>query len=165
MKTVFFTMLALGLALSVVPAGAQGQTSFTIQTNNEASSGYFTLEGETAKNPTLNVAPGAMITITLKGVDDGFHNFCVDGAEPKCSEYVESGADTQTFMFTAPASGKVEYFCQPHRGAGMKGTVNAASATATPENVGGETNDTPGFELAGALVALAGVALIVARRR
>lgn len=163
MKTALFTLIGLSVAIAALPAGAQGQTSFTLQTNNEGGGGYYTLEGETAKNPTLNVAPGQTITITLKGADNGFHNFCVTGASPECSEYVESGADTKTFTFAAPASGTVEYFCQPHKGAGMKGTINAGGSTT--ENNGGEPKDTPGFELVGALVALAAVALVVARRR
>ena len=163
MKTVGITMIVLGLALAALPASAQGQTSFTLEAHTEGGGGYFTLEGETARNPTLNVAPGESITVTLKGLDDGVHNFCV-GTD--CSEFVTAAGESQTLTFTAPASGTAEYYCQPHKGAGMKGTVNAGGATTTTtsgEN-GGETNGSPGFELVGALVALAGLALVLRRK-
>ena len=164
MKSIGLTMLALGLALAALPADAQGQTSFTLETHSEGGGGYFTLEGETARNPTLNVAPGETITITLKAADgDGVHNIKLDGA-PAGSEYVTAAADTVTYTFTAPASGTKEYFCEPHRGAGMKGLVSAGSTTATPSENGGETNGSPGFELVGALVALAGLALVLRRK-
>ena len=162
MKTIGFTMLALGLALAALPAGAQGQTSFTLETHTEGGGGYFTLEGETAKNPTLNVAEGEQITVTIKGTDDGVHNFC--SAEGECSEYVTAAGETQTFTFTGKSG---QYFCLPHKGAGMVGTLSTGATTTNENNDGGnggETNGSPGFELVGALVALAGLALVLRRK-
>ena len=167
MKTIGLTLIALGLALAALPAGAQGQTSFTLEAHSEGGGGYFTLEGETARNPTLNVAPGETITITLKAADsEGVHNVKVDG-EAAGSEYVTALDETVTYTFTAPTTGTKEYFCEPHRGAGMKGLVSAGGSTATTstgENGGGQTNGSPGFELVGALVALAGLALVLRRK-
>ena len=165
MKTVGITMIVLGLALAALPASAQGQTSFTLETRTEGGGGYFTLAGETQRNPTLNVEPGAEITVTLKGTDDGVHNFCV-GSD--CSEFVTAVGEEQVFTFTAPSSGTVEYFCQPHKGAGMKGTVSAGGAASTPtQNTGnGEgNNDTPGLGVLGVAIAIVGVALVVGRRQ
>lgn len=170
MKTIGLTMIALGLAVAALPADAQGQTSFTLETHTEGSGGYFTFAGETAHNPTLNVAPGQPITITVKGTDDGFHNICYKDsttcATGGADGYVEKAGDTITLTFTAPASGTAEYFCMPHKGAGMKGTINAGGATTTPEGNDGDDkdNDSPGFGLAGALVALAGLALVLRRK-
>ncbi|HET6405235.1 MAG TPA: plastocyanin/azurin family copper-binding protein [Candidatus Thermoplasmatota archaeon] len=162
MKTIGFTMIALGLAVAAVPAVAQGQTSFTLDTHTDGGGGYFTLEGESQRNPTLNVAPGEQITVTIRGTDDGVHNFCYPDTR-SCSEYVQAEGETQTFTFTAPASGSGEYFCLPHRGAGMKGTLSAGGSTT---NGGGSDggNDTPGFAALGALVALAGLALVLRRK-
>lgn len=163
MKTIGFTMIALGLALAAFPAGAQGQTSFTLISHSEAGGGYFTLEGETAKNPTLNVAPGETITITLKAADgDGVHNVKVDG-QASGSDYVQAAGDTVTYTFTAPASGTKEYFCEPHRGAGMKGLVSAGGSTTSTDG-GNEKKESPGLGLVGALVALVGLALVLRRK-
>ena len=163
MKTIGLTMIALGLAVAALPADAQGQTSFTLVTHSTSGSGYFTLEGETAQNPTLNVAPGETITITLKAADgDGVHNFKVDG-EASGSDYVQATGDSVTYTFTAPASGTKEYFCEPHKGAGMKGLISAGGSTTTPP-ADGEENGSPGFGLIGAIVALAGLALVLRRK-
>lgn len=164
MKTIGFTLLVLGLAVAVAPAGAQGQTSFTLEAHSEGGGGYFTLEGETQRNPTLNVQPGQTITITLKAADgDGIHNIRVEGSPG--SEYVEAAGDEITYTFTAPQSGTVEYYCEPHKGAGMKGLVSAGGAG--NGNGNGTTNgdnDSPGFGVLGALLAVAGIALLARRK-
>lgn len=161
MKTFGFSLIVLGLALAALPATAQdaGQTSFTLQTYTEGGSGYFTIEGQTARNPTLVVPAGETITITLKGTDAGVHNVQVEGAD--ASEYVQAATDEIIYTFTAPASGSVGYWCVPHKGAGMAGTVQVAGSEATPEDAG---NGSPGLPLAGLAAALVGVALLLRRK-
>ena len=109
------------------PAAAAGPLELVIEAHTEGSGGYFTLEGETAKNPRIRVAPGQEVRVTLRGTDNGVHNFCV-GDSRSCTEYVSAPGDVQTFTFTAPESGTVEYFCAPHKGAGMRGSVAVAAA-------------------------------------
>lgn len=161
MKTIAFTLLAVGLALAATPAHAQetGQTSFVLETHTEGGSGYFTLEGQTARNPTLVVPAGETITITLKGLDVGVHNIQVDGAS--ASDYVQAAGDEVQYTFTAPASGSKQYWCVPHKGAGMIGQVQVAGS-ATNGGEGG--NDTPGLPLAGLAIALVGAALLLRRK-
>lgn len=174
MKTFGFAVLAIGFALAALPLGsAQGQTTFALETHSEGAGGYFTIEGQTQRNPTLNVAPGESITITITAADgNGVHNICVEPTDT-CSEFVTAEGDTQTLTFTAPTSGTVEYYCQPHVSAGMKGLVSAASATTTPTGTGGTPtpattgggeNGAPGFGLVGALVALAAMAIVMRRK-
>lgn len=166
MKTLGLTLVLLGFVLAAVPATAQdaGQTSFTLTTHTEGGGGYFTLEGQTAKNPTLVVPASTAITITMKGSDDGVHNIQVDGSA--ASDYVQSAADSVTYTFTSPASGSKGYWCVPHKGAGMAGTVQVAgSAQPTPPATDGEAKDSPGIATIGVLVAALGVALVVGRRK
>lgn len=165
MKTFGLSLIVLGLALAALPASAQetGQTSFTIETHTEGGAGYFTLAGETARNPTLVVPAGETITVTLKGTDAGVHNMQVDGAS--ASEYVQSPTDEVTYTFTAPESGSKQYWCVPHKGSGMVGTVRVAGSDAEPTNGGSEGgNESPGLPLAGFAVALVGAALLLRRK-
>jgi MYXO-CTERM domain-containing protein len=159
MKTFGLSLIVVGLALAALPASAQdaGQTTFALETHSEAGSGYFTLAGETARNPTLVVPAGETITVTLTAMDgDGVHNIQVDGAS--ASEYVQAEGDEVIYTFTAPASGTKQYFCFPHRSAGMGGTVQVAGSETTPEN------GSPALPLAGLAVALLGAALLLRRK-
>jgi uncharacterized cupredoxin-like copper-binding protein len=168
MKTLGLSLILLGAVLAAVPANAQtgGQTSFTLETHTEGGGGYFTLEGQSARNPTLNVAPGQQITVTIRGTDDGVHNICFQ-TNDKCSEYVQAAGETQTLTFTAPASGNGQYYCLPHKGAGMVGTVSAGgSGGNNGGNDGGNGggNDTPGLPVAAIAIALVGAALLLRRK-
>lgn len=165
MKTFGLILIVAGFALAAVPASAQetGATSFTLETHTEGGGGYFQLEGQTARNPRLVVPASTEITVTLKGMDDGVHNIQVAGSS--ASEFVTAAGETVTYTFTSPASGTVEYWCVPHKGAGMKGTVAVAGSeptTGTPPADGG--NDTPGVQIVGVAIAMLGAALIIGRR-
>lgn len=164
MKTFGLILIALGLAFAAAPAGAQetGQTTFTLETHTEGGSGYFTLEGQTAKNPTLVVPANTVITITLKGMDDGVHNMQVDGSSG--SEYVQAAGDSVTYTFTSPASGSKQYWCQPHKGAGMVGMVQVAGSGAATEN-DGDKKESPGVATLGVVLAMIGAALVLSRRK
>lgn len=117
-----------------------GPVTIELEAHTQGGSGYFTLPGETAKNPRISVKPGQQVTIVLKGTDVGFHNFCVADKDT-CTDYVQAPGETGTITFTAPESGTVEYFCFPHRGAGMKGVIVVGDA---PVEGGGETGGAEG---------------------
>lgn len=121
---------------------------------------YFTLKGESAKNPTLVVQPGQQVTVHLTTLSGAVHNFCqsVDG---KCTAFASEGGDEVTLTFTAPAEGgALEYWCAPHKGNGMKGTIQVGGAAtggsgSAPETFSGSTVDlgTLGYpECAGTMV-------------
>ena len=96
--------------------------------HGEGGKFFFRIEGESANNPRLTVAPGAQVTVTLRTVSGSIHNFCTDATGAKqCTPLVGEG-DEATLTFTAPESGSFEYWCDPHRGSGMKGTLAVAAA-------------------------------------
>ena len=120
------------------PAEPAGPLAITLETHTQGGGGYFTLEGETAKNPPIRAAPGQEVTVTIVAKDDGVHNFCFGDAKT-CTPFVTSAGETQTLTFTVPESGTIEYFCSPHRGAGMKGNVVVGAAgTDAGGDAGGE---------------------------
>lgn len=96
-----------------------GPTSLTLEAHQDGGEYYFTLEGETAKNPVLELPANTDVTITLVGVS-GVHNIQVQGFGP--SDYVSPG-ETTTYVFTTPASGTLRYWCVPHEALGMQGTI------------------------------------------
>lgn len=119
------------------PEAPAGPLAITLETHTQGGGGYFTFPGESAKNPTLRVQPGQEVTLTIVATDAGVHNFCFGDAK-KCTAFVTSAGETQTFTFTAPESGTVEYFCSPHRGAGMKGSVVVGGADTGGDDAGGD---------------------------
>lgn len=120
------------------PAEPAGPLSITLETHTQGGGGYFTFQGETAKNPTLRVEPGQEVTVTIVATDEGVHNFCFGDAKT-CTSFVTAAGETQTITFRAPESGTIEYFCSPHKGAGMKGNVAVGAADVdTGDDAGGE---------------------------
>jgi plastocyanin len=113
----------------------EAPTSYVLEAHQEGASYFFTIEGQTQRNPTLYVKPGAEITITLKGVS-GFHNIQVDGFA--ASDFVQEG-QTVTYTFTAPESGTLQYWCVPHKSSGMVGRVQAGA----PASGGGGSGQGP----------------------
>lgn len=153
-------LLVLGLALLALPAAAQtsGQTSFTLLTKNQNGDYVWTDEsGRT--NPPLAVPAGAQVTITAKQGEGGDvpHNLKV--GDNAVSDTFEAPGQGITYTFTAPASGSVPYLCTIHPNT-MKGTVQVAGSAATDGGKG-----TPDAGVLGALLAMAGAALLVLRRR
>lgn len=167
MRVIATTLIVLGLALLAVPVHAQttGQTSFTLTAASEGGD-YIWVDASGTRNPTLTVPAGEQITIIAQQGDEGGvpHNIKVGTQAPSAN--FEAAGESVEYTFTAPASGTAEYICTIHPNT-MKGTVRVAGAdTGGNGGTGGETgdNDSPAFGLLGALVALAGVALLVARR-
>jgi plastocyanin len=164
MRSFGFVLIVAGLFLAVAPVQAQtAKTSFDLETHATGGAYFFTLQGATDHNPTLTVPANTQITVTIHntgGADATAHNFC-DSYDSKCSEYVSADGDTQTLKFTSGA-GSGTYWCLPHKSSGMTGSfqIEGQQATSTPAT----TKGSPGFELVGLAVALAGVALLLRRK-
>lgn len=161
MKAVLVTLLAAAALLAATPATAQaeGQTEFTLIASDGGGADFHFANEAGERNPTLTVPAGATITITLKN-EGGFHNLHVEGQDP--SEYVENPDDTVTVTFTAPETGSIGYWCDPHKSTGMAGKIVVAGSETTPTPE--EKNDSPGLGLIGGILALAGVALYARRQ-
>lgn len=116
-----------------------GAVAFTLL--GFAEGGEFWWEDEEGnRNPTLRVPAGAEVTITARSVS-GFHNVHVEGFGP--SDYFSDGEET-TYTFTAPASGTLPYWCDPHRSAGMAGRVVVeGSGDGTGDGGGGFQGESP----------------------
>lgn len=120
--------------------------------HGESNGFFFRLEGQSAKNPRLVVAPGAQVTVTLRTVTGAVHNFCTDATGQKTCTRIVSEGDEDTVTFTAPETpGTFEYWCDPHRGSGMKGALVVAAEGAA----GGEADGEQGEQFAGETVDLA----------
>lgn len=107
-----------------------GPVSIVLTGHGEGGAFFFTLEGDSKKNPTLTVAPGSEVTVTLKTISGAVHNFCTDASGTKtCTKLVSEG-DEASITFTVPAeAGSFEYWCDPHRSSGMKGRIVVGTAT------------------------------------
>lgn len=164
MRSLPLLILALGLAVTAIPAGAQetGKTSFTLVSAQNNADYVWREEGGTSNNPALIVPANAQITFTVKkGTDpDGIpHNLKV-GTTAESEETIMNAGDEFTYTTTAPASGSAEYVCTIHPTT-MKGTMRVAG---TGGDGGDGENGAPGFALAAVVVGLAGAALLVRRR-
>ena len=163
MRVLGTILVIVGLALLALPATAQttGQTSFTLLAKNQGGSYVWTDESGNQVNPTLTVPAGQEVTIVAKqgAADQIPHNIKV-GQNPTSATFTDEGESVE-YKFTL-ASGSAEYICAIHPTT-MKGTVRVAGADG---GSGGDTGDkeSPSLGLVGALVALAGAALLVARR-
>lgn len=164
MRAFAITLLVAGIALAALPAAAQSaQTSFTLASKQAGGDFVWTAEGLSGNNPTLTVPASTEITITAKGDASGVpHNIKVGSAAT--SETFQGEDGEVTYTFTSPASGSVDYVCTIHP-VSMKGKVTVEGSQQGGEPTDGEEKDSPGVALVGTLLAFAGVALLVARRR
>lgn len=153
MKNFGLALIILGLLLAVVPATAQEQTSYTL---NSAVGNVWHVEGKTGDNPALTVPANTAITVTANNADAGVHNLKIGGGV--VHELFEEGA-TVTETFTSPASGVVKYVCTIHT-ATMSGEFKVAGSATTD----GEKKS-PGTQVLGVSIAMIGAALFLARRK
>lgn len=109
--------------------GGGGQTAN--KTVTVGPGGELTFDPETVK-----VTPGS--TVTWKWDSDN-HNIVVqsqpDGANWEGHESIENAGFT--YQHTFNTKGTYEYFCQPHKSAGMTGTVEVVESISTPGGGGG----------------------------
>lgn len=148
-------LLAL-LSVAGAAAAAEEKDSFSLVASFSGGSFFWTLENATEKNPTLVVPPNATVRVRIVNEGAQVHNFVVAGQPP--SAYVSEEVPVVEHSFQAPASGYVEYYCQPHRAANMWGYVLVAGSEAPARD------ETPALGLVATALAL-GAAALVARRR
>jgi len=110
-------------------ADMRGNGSVTIDVGAAANSGAFGFAP-----PAVRVDPGTAVTWEWTG-DGGSHNVVArSGAEFRSGD--PTGEAGTTFSRTFDDAGVVTYYCDPHRGMGMKGAIVVGepdgTATATP---------------------------------
>jgi len=165
-------LLVAALAVGFVSTAAQPvrAASDSISLYGSATSGWGTTSmSESNPGPTLTVAQGDTVTITLHSTDGVGHEFLIDynGNEAADSGEPLSTAftSTTTVTFVASQAGTFTYYCVIHPGS-MKGTFVVTSSTSTGPSgsIGsGSTLAIVGIVIV-AVVAI-GVAVIVMRRR
>jgi hypothetical protein len=107
------------------PAAPAGPIEIILEGVQEGSALYFRIPGETQRNPTLTVQPGQVVKFTLR-VTSGVHNLNVGGA---AKTPILSEGEEASFEWTAPTEpGVVEYWCDPHKTAGMRGRIQVGAA-------------------------------------
>src|SRR5690242_437066 len=85
-------------------------------------------------NPTLQVAQGAVVQITLIDGDGAEHNIAVPDFHVSSDHVMAKDAST-VIVFRADKAGSFEYYCElpGHRQAGMVGKLVVGTAAAAPE--------------------------------
>lgn len=135
--------------VQATPATPAGPLEITIVGHSEGAANYWTLEGQTARNPTIEVEPGQKIIFHIKAAS-GSHNVKI--ADLPTSAIFDETSDVITIEWTAPATpGSVKYICLLH-GAAMSGTIKVGAASSGPASgsgapggdIIGETIDIPG---------------------
>jgi plastocyanin len=106
-------------------AGLDPSTTIELEAqSNQAWTGVAptAIEGE---NPTLSLREGEEYTVEWTNVNGGTHNFVVetaDGSTPVETGFGTGLDETQTVTFT-PNADMTVYYCSPHRGLGMEGSI------------------------------------------
>ncbi|WP_435067234.1 halocyanin domain-containing protein [Haloplanus sp. C73] len=94
---------------------ATGEDEVTVTVGAEGNGGAFAFDP-----PAVQVDPGTTIVWEWTG-EGGQHNVVAEeGGDFESETTAEAGF---TFEQTFDSEGVVKYFCQPHRGLGMKGVV------------------------------------------
>ena len=111
MAVVVFVVVGLLVLLPMTASTGATAREITLVTRDMA----FYLEGDPAPNPTIRLAAGEEVRLTLLNLDRGFkHNLAIDGWN---IETVSLDADESTVVrIRAPdQAGQQPYICSPHR--------------------------------------------------
>ena len=110
MAVVVFVVVGLLVLLPMTASTGAAAREITLVTRDMA----FYLEGDPAPNPTIRLAAGEEVRLTLLNLDRGFkHNLAIDGWN---IETVSLDADESTVVrIRAPdQAGRQPYICSPH---------------------------------------------------
>lgn len=111
---------------------APAPIEFTLEGHSDGGNFYWTVVGQSARNPDIRVEPGQVVTFHVKSVG-GLHDLKI-GSESKIKSFDDTSG-TIDVTWTAPTEpGTVTYICTFH-GAGMSGKIVVGSAGEAP--VGG----------------------------
>jgi nitrite reductase (NO-forming) len=112
------------------PAQSQSEAAFafTLETDFGSQGMIFIGVGgdiDGVVNPTLYVAEGGVVEITLLNGDGMQHDISFLGLDNAASDYVNNKGDETSLVFTASESGEYTYICTVpgHRQAGMEGLL------------------------------------------
>lgn len=122
MAVVVFVVVGLLVLLPMTASTGATAREITLVTRDMA----FYLEGDPAPNPTIRLAAGEEVRLTLLNLDRGFkHNLAIDGWN---IETVSLDADESTVVrIQAPdQSGRQTYICSPHSEM-MRGVIEIVS--------------------------------------
>ena len=117
-------VLVLGSACALLPLIAQPQEPREVSLVVHRMAFYLG-EDRTSPNPTIRVAPGERIRLTLVNEDPGFeHDFVADAWRLRAS--TQHGHDRTSVIFEAPDQpGTTDYICTMHA-AMMRGKIEVA---------------------------------------
>ena len=122
MAVVVFVVVGLLVLLPMTASTGATAREITLVTRDMA----FYLEGDPAPNPTIRLAAGEEVRLTLLNLDRGFkHNLAIDGWN---IETVSLDADESTVVrIQAPdQAGRQPYICSPHSEM-MRGVIEIVS--------------------------------------
>jgi nitrite reductase (NO-forming) len=113
--------------------------SFTLQTGIAEGKLVFTGVGgeiDGVVNPTLRVAPDAVVQITLVDGDGAQHDVAFPDFNAK-SDFVTGQGSSSTFVFRADKEGSFSYYCTVpgHRQAGMEGLIEVGTTQPLAEHL------------------------------
>jgi len=126
--------------------------SFTLQTMiGNGGMAYIGVGGDIDDiiNPTLNVAVGDTVQITVQNGDGAEHNIVVPDLDAHSEHIVGVGASV-SITFVAEVAGGYAYFCSipGHRAAGMEGLIRVGEGTeeqvSTAVDITRDPTDLPG---------------------
>lgn len=165
-------VLAIGFVSIAAPPARAASDSFTLYGSFTNGWGNSSTTETTPNGPTLVVAQGDMVSITLHSTDGVTHEFFIDfngDKAPSAGEPTSSQFNTTTTVptFTANQAGTFTYYCYFHE-TSMKGTfVVTGSSSPAPSGSGGSGTD-PTLLVLGlvlVVVVVAGAGVFLMRRR
>lgn len=138
LKLLAWSLLALPLAVVAAkrssPASYTPDVTFTLKTAIAEGKLVFIGQGgaiDGVVNPTLQVAPNAVVQITLVNGDGAQHDIVAPDFNAKSDIVTKTGAST-ALVFRATKTGAFAYFCSlpGHRAAGMEGRIQIGKPAA-----------------------------------
>jgi len=107
--------------------------AITLVAYNVGDRYWFERQGDTTENPTLHLAPGTRVEVTVVNRAHLAHDLRFGSPIDRVSPLLEPGQQ-ETFSFNVPpdAHGTSRYWCEPHNLLGMSGKVVFGSAHAAP---------------------------------
>ena len=107
------------------PGGAYGAKTAATTKAAAASSNEIDMYDNYFKGKTISGKAGSTVTVKLKNEGSNHHNFKIDSQLKQADADVKPGA-TATVRVTIPKSGTLQFYCEYHKGLGMRGTVKPA---------------------------------------